>query len=277
MTYKDILAPAIAISEDEAGLSAAGEIAAKCDGRAIALLVAINLASEYADSVPPLSDVLVDIAAGSRSHAAIERQKLAAWLETRGGAFETRELAIEDAVDRDEVAAHARLADLVVMTRGPEHGAARRALIADILFKSGRPLLLVPLRPRKRNWDRFVIGWNASANAVRAIAAAMPLLKPASSVIIATVDAVPSPAGHGQTPGRELAAYLARHGVRAEVHNLDGLGRPAEKALCDEALAFDADALVIGAYGHSPAQEFIFGGVTRALLAEAPVPLLMAH
>jgi len=277
MSYKDILAPALALAEDEAALTAAGEIAEKCAARTIALIVAVNLGSEYADRVRPLSDVLVDMAAGAHSHAAVNRQELVAWLRKRPHDFDVRDISIESAVDEDQVVAHARMADIIVLARGPEHASARRALIADILFKSGRPLLIVPCTVKERRWDRFVIGWNASANAVRAVLGAMPLLKQASQVTIATVDAVPSPGGHGQAPGRELAAYLARHGVRAEVRNLDGLGRPPERALCDEAIAIDADALVIGAYGHSRVQEFIFGGVTRELLHAAPLPLLMAH
>jgi nucleotide-binding universal stress UspA family protein len=277
MTYKDILSPAIALREDEAAMTAAGEIAAKCGAKAIALMVAVHLGSEYADKVRPLSDVLGDMAAGSRSHAAISRQEIVAWLSRRPLDFDVRDLTIENAVDEDQVVAHARMADLVVLARGQEHATARRALIADILFKSGRPLLLVPPRAQERRWERFVIGWNASANAVRAITGVMPLLNRGSLVTIATVDAIPSAAGHGEAPGCELAAHLARHGVRAEVRNLDGLGRGAERALCEEAVATDADALVIGAYGHSRAQEFIFGGVTRDLLAAAPVPLLLAH
>jgi nucleotide-binding universal stress UspA family protein len=277
MTYKDILSPAIALAEDEAALTAAGEIAAKCNARATALIVAVHLGSEYADKVRPLSEVLIDAAAGSRSHAAVSRKDLVAWLNKRPHDFDIRDVTIESAVDQDQVVAHARMADLVVLARGPEHATARRALLSDVLFKSGRPLLLVPSVLKERRWDRFVIGWNTSANAVRAVMGAMPLLKTASLVVVATVDAIPSAAGHGEAPGRELAAYLARHGVSAEVRNLDGLGRAPERALCDEAMAVDADALVIGAYGHSRAQEFIFGGVTRELLSAAPVPLLLAH
>ena len=277
MTYRDILSPAIALAEDAAALTAAGEIAAKDNGRAIALIVAIHLGSEYADKVRPLSDVLMDAAAGARSHAAVSREDLVSWLRKQPHDFDVRDLTIENAVDQDQVVAHARLADLVVLARGPDHATARRALISDVLFKSGRPLLLVPSVLKERHWDRFVIGWNASANAICAVMGAMPLLKKASLVVVATVDAIPSAAGHGEAPGHELAAYLARHGVAAEVRNLDGLGRPPERALCDEAMAVDADALVVGAYGHSRAQEFVFGGVTRALLATAPVPLLLAH
>ena len=45
----------------------------------------------------------------------------------------------------------------------------------------------------------------------------------------------------------------------------------------NEAIAVDADMLVLGAYGHSRARELLFGGVTRELLAASSIPLLMAH
>ncbi|MGD9965170.1 MAG: universal stress protein [Hyphomonadaceae bacterium] len=278
MTYRDILAPVIELDEDEACLMAAGEIAAAFEARASALIAAVSLASDYADKVRPLSEALLDLAAGSRSHAAKKREQILAWFAKAPHRFDVRDLTIEDAVNEDEIVAHARMADLIVLARAPEHAAARRAMIADVLFKSGRPLLLMPSRPlTERKWRRFVIGWNASANAVRAVMGAMPLLARASNVVVATVDAVPSAAGHGQAPGRELAAYLARHGVRAEVRNVDGLGRTHARALSDEAIAAGADALVIGGYGHSRAKELVFGGVTRELLAGAPMPLLLAH
>jgi nucleotide-binding universal stress UspA family protein len=35
--------------------------------------------------------------------------------------------------------------------------------------------------------------------------------------------------------------------------------------------------LVMGAYGHSRLREFILGGVTRSLLREMTVPVLLSH
>jgi nucleotide-binding universal stress UspA family protein len=35
--------------------------------------------------------------------------------------------------------------------------------------------------------------------------------------------------------------------------------------------------IVQGAYGHSRLRQMLFGGVTRGLLADAPVPLLLGH
>ncbi|HEY4856252.1 MAG TPA: universal stress protein, partial [Xanthobacteraceae bacterium] len=39
----------------------------------------------------------------------------------------------------------------------------------------------------------------------------------------------------------------------------------------------DADLLVMGAYGHSRLREMILGGVTRDILKNMNVPVLMAH
>jgi nucleotide-binding universal stress UspA family protein len=38
-----------------------------------------------------------------------------------------------------------------------------------------------------------------------------------------------------------------------------------------------ADMAVLGLYGHSRLRELVLGGVSRDLLEELPVPLLMSH
>ena len=50
-----------------------------------------------------------------------------------------------------------------------------------------------------------------------------------------------------------------------------------ELGLVDYAKRSAASYIVMGGYGHSRAGEFLFGGVTRALLKECPVPLVLAH
>jgi nucleotide-binding universal stress UspA family protein len=277
MSYKTILVPAIALAEDEAALAAAAAIAAKFEAKAAALVIRVHLSSEFADTAQPLSVVLEDIARIASSQRDAEHERIQAWLARAPHPFEVRDLTIESAAGQDRIVAHARVADLIIMARAKAHARARRALFEDILFKSGRPLMIVPETVREPRFDTILIGWNAGQQAVRAVIGALPLLRAARQVIIATVDASPRPAGHAEAPGRDLAAYLAHHGARVEVRNLDGMGRSDAKVLLDEALALAADLLVVGAYGHSRAQEFVFGGVTRQLLAEAPLSLLMAH
>ncbi len=278
MSYKEILAPVITLEDDEAALSAAAEIAHMFDTRATALIVTVDLASAFAGTESTFSQIALDISKGSGSHAACERTKIRAWLERAHHAFEVRDVTIEDAVESNELLAHARMADLTVIAQAKGHERAHRAMLEHVLFKSGRPVLLVPSAPRQdHRWERIIIGWNAKDQAMHAVTAALPLLQRAREVIVATVDAVPSKSGHGEAPGRDLAAHLASHGVRVEVRNLDAMGRTGGRTLLDEAAGFGADLLVIGTYGHSRAREFLFGGVTRELLADAPLPLLLAH
>ncbi|MEP0643735.1 universal stress protein [Parasphingorhabdus sp.] len=47
--------------------------------------------------------------------------------------------------------------------------------------------------------------------------------------------------------------------------------------LLNEAENMQAAYLVMGAYGHSRAREFLFGGVTRSLFKNSPVPLVVSH
>ena len=67
---------------------------------------------------------------------------------------------------------------------------------------------------------------------------------------------------------------LRRHGVRAEPEAIGGPDGAAGEVLLRSALAHHADLLVIGSYGHTRLREFLFGGVTRHMLHEAPLPVL---
>lgn len=278
MGFKLILAPVVSLAEDEAALRAAHVLASVQAARAAALIIAVHPGSEYREETAPLSDILADIAAGSQGAAARERALIAAHLALIEPPFELRDVLAEAALTQKEIVAHARCADLVVMTRGAARNRIRRAILEATLFASGRPVLLLPNAWRGGSLgERVLIGWNASREAVRAVNDALPILRRAQQVVVATVDAKPSPSGHGDAPGRELAAHLARHGVSVDVRNLDGMGRPESEALTTAALDMAADLVVMGAYGRSRAEERIFGGVTRDLLQEAQLPLLLSH
>jgi nucleotide-binding universal stress UspA family protein len=274
MSIKHILVPVLDLEEDRAALAAAAAMAERFETRATALVVAVHPGSEFAEEAAPLSAVLDDLTS-ARPRALREREGIVAWLGKSAAAFEIRDVQIERAVIENEIIAHARLSDLVVVAHGP--GRARRALFEDILFRGARGVLAMPQGRTEFVWDRILIGWDAKNTAMRAIGAAMPLLQTAKEVIVATVDATPSAGGHGEAPGRDLARYLAHHGVSVEVRNLDGLGQGAAVALRTACSDFAVDLLVMGAYGHSRAAELVFGGVTRDFLARPPAPLLLAH
>jgi nucleotide-binding universal stress UspA family protein len=280
MSLKDILAIAIRLEADEPALRAAALLSAQFEAHATALVLGVHASSDYAESIAKLSDVLADLAQGSRGMAAREHARIEEWLSRQHGRFETRKLVIEDALLRREVLAHARHADLAVMTR-PAPDAMQEAhehVLHALLFGSGRPLLVVPPGCTGNNpSDRILIAWDAKREAARAVADALPLLRTARDVVIATIDAIPEDGGHGPTPGKDLAVHLERHGVDVRVNNVDGMGRTAAAALMDEAAALDANLIVMGGYGHARAREWLWGGVTRELTEYARTPLFMSH
>lgn len=279
MDLKLVLAPVASLAEDEAALTVAHALAVAHQARAAALIIALHVGSDYREGeTAPLSELLADIAAGSRGVAARERTQIVERLKQFEPAFEVRDVVAETALAQKEIVAHARCADLVVMSRGHAPSRLRREILEKTLFDAGRPLLLLPHGWRgSRIGERVLIGWNASREAARAVSDALPILKRAAQVVVATVDARPSPSGHGEAPGRELAAYLARHGVSVDVRNLDGMGRSDANVLMSAAMDMSADLAVMGAWGRSRAEERMFGGVTRELLDEAHMPLLLSH
>ena len=179
----------------------------------------------------------------------------------------------------DRLGDRARYADLTIA--GPEllaDGSLKDAVLSGCLFQSGRPMLLVPdkskptLRPKK-----VLLAWDSRMEAARAVGCALPMMRAAESVCIAMVDPVASALGSGDEPGADIAAYLARHGVRVTVDQLASCGHPTVEVLNQHAIDMSADLIVMGAYGHSRMRERIFGGATRGMIEGAQVPVLMVH
>jgi nucleotide-binding universal stress UspA family protein len=103
------------------------------------------------------------------------------------------------------------------------------------------------------------------------------LLVRAEAVEVSVVDHQHQPAGHGEEPGADIARHLARHGAQVEVRRMSSGGQDVGHLLLSRAAAFHADLLVMGAYGHSHLREWMFGGVTRTVLYEAGLPVLMSR
>ncbi len=186
---------------------------------------------------------------------------------------------LEAARASEAVGLRARYADLTLI--GPSllaNERLRESVVEGALFHSGKPVLLVPRSTRPTlQPKRAAIAWDGRVEAVRAVREALPLLGRAEEVRLVLVDPQADSDSHGVEPGADLAAYLARHDVRVTVDRLPGMGRSVAEVIRGHAVDMAADLLVMGAYGHSRLRERIFGGVTRSMLAEPPVPILMAR
>lgn len=176
-------------------------------------------------------------------------------------------------------AMNARHADLVIVPAPEKDDEQPHAdMLEGVLMGGGRPVLVVP-----RGWTgdktgaRAVIGWDASREATRALHDSLMVMPEGAAAVLVTIDAKPGDTGHGGGPGWDIGAHLSRHGVKVEVRNEDSIGRSAAQCLLDVAAAENADLIVLGGYRHSRLQQAFLPGVTRTLLREAKVPLLLSH
>jgi nucleotide-binding universal stress UspA family protein len=173
--------------------------------------------------------------------------------------------------ETDIVANAGRLVDLIVIGKPDAETETPLAATLDAaLFDTGRPVLVAPAAAAVGN--RIVIAWNGSAQAARVVAAALPFLRLAEQVTVATVGDIGRSAS-----AADLVAYLGLHGVKAVHEALAADHATAGATLLSYAGRSQADLLVMGAYGHSRLREMILGGATRDVLAATTVPLLMAH
>lgn len=165
-----------------------------------------------------------------------------------------------------------KLADLMVIAAKPESGHGRYdRLLYDLLTESGRPLLIVPAGEPALSLEKVAIAWNGSAEAARAVALALDLIRAAAEAVIITVHEDGIPAAGPQ----DLADYLAWHGVKTRVVEGEGSGRDVGDLLLQEAQQAGAGLLVMGAYTRGTLRRIVFGGATKKMLASPSLPLLM--
>ncbi|MCA1748210.1 MAG: universal stress protein [Sphingomonadales bacterium] len=173
-----------------------------------------------------------------------------------------------------EMCRHARLYDLVIVPHYDDADAI--SVAADIIFESGRPILLLPEMGRDElALDTIVIGWDGGRACVRAMVDALPLCAIAREVLVVTiVNEKPLDINDTLKP---LERYLRRHGIEPKMVEHPACDADAGEALKRYCETRGADMLVMGAYGHSRAREFILGGATDTILTAPGLPVILSH
>jgi nucleotide-binding universal stress UspA family protein len=178
----------------------------------------------------------------------------------------------------------AALADLLVTSHEPPHHdfvGPTIGFLGELLHRSSTPLFIPAFpRPPVDPAGTALIAWNGSIEGANAVRASLGLLRAAEKVRVFEV-AEETP-GAKAFPGTKLLEYLSRQGVHAELTvETSPTGDIGADVIAGMIIA-QADGagaayIVMGAYSHSRVGEWIFGGVTRALLKDCPVPLVLAH
>ena len=167
-----------------------------------------------------------------------------------------------------------RVFDAIVVGRpGSASHEPRRTTLESALFDSGRPILVSPPRAPTTCASTIAIAWNGSSETARTLAFALPLLTRARDVAILAVQGLrlPGPAE------ADVVRNLRRHGVPARVIQVAETGRSPARTFLDAAANLGADLIVKGGYTQSRLRQMFFGSVTADILAEADLPVFMAH
>ena len=276
---KKLLLPLSDTSCGHAALEAGLSVAAFWQAELAALIVEIDTR----DAAPLVGEGL--------SGAMIEDMMQASELETtdrttrlramfdharglRGTSAPAWDLEVVRGREGDLVPSLARLADLTILPH-PDQLEDENAsdMLHAVLFDSGRPVLIVPRAAPATIGSRCCVAWNGTVEGASALTAALPWLARAEAVRVLH-------AGAYQRRGpnaAEVLPYLALHGITADVVEFEPANRDVGAGLLQAAAAFDADLLAMGAYSHSRLRQLILGGVTRHVLTNAALPVLMAR
>lgn len=169
----------------------------------------------------------------------------------------------------------ARVYDVVVMGLGDvdvEHRnfAARPDVVA---LRSGRPVILVPAEYSvDKIIENALIAWDGKRAAARALGDAMHILETKEKVTVLSVGDEAAP-----RPGADITELLHRHGVEAERLVRKPGPKGTGHTILDACRETGAGLLIMGAYEHSKFSEDLMGGVTRDILENAHLPVLMSH
>lgn len=165
--------------------------------------------------------------------------------------------------------------DLIVLARDDSDSWGTPAALASIVLHVGQPCLLVPPGRERLDFDCIAVAWNNSIEAIRALHGALPLLRRAKRIVLLMGRPKTAQSALG-LPEFALEAWCRRHELAVEFEVLDDAadqGGPIHAA----ARAAYADLLVMGAYGRTRFSERVLGGVTRYMLQQTELPLLLRH
>lgn len=180
--------------------------------------------------------------------------------------------------DREQTIIEAFYSDVVVFAHGLAPDDLSNRGVGEVLVACGRPVLLAPSNACANPLSTVVIAWKETAPSARAVAAALPLLQKAETIHVLSVAENGDDAEQTLGTAERLANYLRRQGLKAQAGHVQAKGRNACDVLLEAAdQKLHAGLLVMGAYGHSRAREFIFGGFTRSVLRSAPLPVFLSH
>ena len=285
MSIKTVLAEVTGNAADDSVLDMALAVADKGGAHITVLHVKRDMLDPAWDAgmvdYGPIIDVLQqdakkrETAARKRFEDWRKRHRLAEKAEPPGGKKPTVSFLAQSGIARGLLADEGRVSDIMIMLRPEIAPADTSAEFETFLFETGRPVLLVPAKSSGELFKHVVVAWDGSLEAARAVALAMPLIEAAEKVSVYTGGDQPNP--RSGKPAADLVKHLAWHGLPVGIAPANAKADSIGADLLDSCRKVKASLLVMGAYTHSRLRQVVLGGVTRHVLANAKLPLVMTH
>lgn len=176
------------------------------------------------------------------------------------------------------LARSARYYDLLLIGQFSEPSDKNRPVRAeDLVLMSGTPLIIVPNQYKVRPFNEYaVMAWDGSRPAARALSDAMQILETKKRLDVVSVTES-GKAKKKAEAAPDIVAHLKRHGIDARHIGLSASREGIGPTILDYCAKNGPDVLVMGAYSHARLREDLFGGVTRHVLQNMNVPILMSH
>lgn len=178
------------------------------------------------------------------------------------------------------IARSARFFDVLIIGQFVTAFSSSRRTVdpAELLIRAGKPVIVVPtdytLRPFK---EHATVAWDGSRYASRALTDAMQILETKRSLDVLTVKGDSHAEEMAKMPGLDILIHLNRHGIDANLIQLDRVPGGVGAALLAHCEKSDPDVLVMGAFGRGSFGQTYFGGATKYVLQHHKVPVLIAH
>ena len=273
MTFQDILVhvrPFGSIEPVQVAMRVAKRFGAHLTG-----LYALHDLAVFKHMLPDKSSAIQEMVTKDYASAAESERRVRALAEREGVTNFYWKLGEGDAADLLAVAA--RLQDLVVVGR-TEPGEPGSDVAERMATEVGRPTLIVPSAgPFLEVGKRILVAWNGSAQAAAAVVNAKPFLTAAEHVLVLASEGREKFSTITRQVPLDVAAYLRRHGIEAEIRPIGVPDADAGAAILEAAHNEQSDLIVMGAFGRPRLREWVLGGATRLVLDYLPVPVLMMH
>jgi len=202
--------------------------------------------------------------------AAIRRIKSPAEIELLRTAAVLNETACLEAAQHIEAGSDWQTIENVYVAELAQRGGRGRRLATG---PGGLPALAVRRGAPPAIGARALVAWNGGREAARALRDALPLLADGAAVEVRMAHPNPDEGDPAQGLRRRLEGLGLKVNVVVAAH-------PEERIsdwIRDEAKRTGCDLIVMGLYGHTRMREFVLGGVSRGMLHDPPLPVLISH